>query len=119
MSFATIGAISTIVSLVLYLATRDALGAIGANFVAVSATFVGNTWANARFTAGVRRPQWRLAGAVYVGSLAVTSAALLVVIATGGSRAAEVAVLLVTWMAVAVGRFALVRSHPNPDRHAA
>ncbi len=118
-SFAAIGGISTVVSLVLYLATRDALGAIGANFVAVSATFVGNTWANARFTAGVRRPRWRLAGAVYVGSLAVTSAALLVVIANGGSRAAEVAVLLVTWMAVAVGRFALVRSHPHPDRHAA
>ena len=84
-----------------------------------SATFVGNTWANARFTAGVRRPRWRLAGAVYVGSLAVTSAALLVVIATAGVARAEVAVLLVTWMAVAVGRFALVRSHPHPDRHAA
>jgi putative flippase GtrA len=109
-SFATIGAVSTVVSLVLYLATRNAIGAIGANAVAVSATFVGNAWANARFTAGARRPHWRLAGAIYAGSLAVTSAALLLVTTNAGGRAAEVVVLVVSWMAVAVGRFALVRT---------
>ena len=87
-SFATIGAISTIVSLVLYLADPGrARRGRRERRSRSSATFVGNTWANARFTAGVRRPQWRLVGAVYVGSLAVTSAALLVVIATGGGLA--------------------------------
>jgi len=101
--FATIGTVSTLVSLVLFLLTRDALDAIGANAFAVSATFLGNTWANARFTIGRRRPNWRLAGAVYVGSLAITSAAL---------------VLVVTWLAVAIGRFALLRPHVPAPRHA-
>jgi len=117
--FATIGAVSTLVSLVLFLLTRDALGAIGANACAVSATFVGNTWANARFTVGRRRPSWRLAGAVYAGSLAITSAALVLVAWAGGGVAAEVAVLVVTWLAVAVGRFALLRPHVPEPRPAA
>ena len=42
--------VSTAVSLVLFLLLRGALGPVGANAVAVSATFVANTWANARFT---------------------------------------------------------------------
>ena len=113
--FATIGAVSTVVSLVLFLLARGALGSIGANAFAVSATFVGNTWANARFTVGRRRPNWRIAGAVYAGSLAVTSAALGLVAWAGGGVAAEVAVLVVTWLTVAIGRFALLRPHvPEP-----
>ena len=48
MSFGLIGAASTLVSLVLFLLLRAPLGPIGANFVAVSATFLANTWANAR-----------------------------------------------------------------------
>jgi putative flippase GtrA len=111
--FATIGAVSTAVSLLIYLATRRALGPIGANAVAVSATCVGNAWANARFTSGRRRPQWRAAGALYVGSLAVTSAALALVARAGGGSAAELAVLLVTWIGVAACRFAIVRSVPT------
>jgi putative flippase GtrA len=113
--FAAIGAVSTVLSLLVYLATRGALGPIGANAVAVSATFVGNAWANARFTSGRRRPQWRSAVAIYVGSLAVTSAALALVAFAGGGPAAELAVLVITWMAVAACRFALVRSDPFHD----
>jgi putative flippase GtrA len=112
--FATIGAVSTVVSLVLFLTTRSALGAIGANAFAVSATFLGNTWANARFTVGRRRPNWRLAGAAYVASLAVTSAALGLVALAGGGLVAEVVVLVVTWSTVAIGRFARLRS-PAPE----
>jgi glycosyltransferase involved in cell wall biosynthesis/putative flippase GtrA len=111
--FGTIGAVSTLVSLVLFLLIRSALGAVGANTLAVTATFVGNTWANARFTTGTRRPQWRVAGAIYAGSLAVTSSALLLVNAVGGGLGAEVAVLMVTWMAVAGCRFALMRTLPR------
>src|SRR4029079_9882165 len=73
--FATIGAVSTVVSLVLFLLTRSALGAVGANARDVSAPFVGNTWANARFTTGTRRPQWRVAGAVYARAPPPTRAA--------------------------------------------
>jgi putative flippase GtrA len=112
--FATIGAISTVVSLALYLASRAALGPVGANALAVSATFVANTWANARYTAGVRRPHWRRSAVLYAGSLLVTSAALALVTAVGGGLAAELAVLGVTWTAVAVGRFALQPHPPRP-----
>lgn len=117
-SFATIGAVSTLVSLVLYLLTWNALGAIGANALAVSATFVANTWANARFTIGTRRPRWRSAGAIYLGSLAFTSAALLLVDLAGGSFALQLAVLVITWMVVAGCRFALLRATPRSLRPA-
>jgi glycosyltransferase involved in cell wall biosynthesis len=108
-SFAVIGTVSTFVSLVLFLLTWSALGPVGANALAVSATFVANTWANARITAGRRRPRWRSAVALYAGSLALTSAALLLVELAGGGAALQLAVLVVSWMAVAACRFAALR----------
>ncbi len=101
------------VSLVIYLLTWSALGAIGANALALSATFVANTWANARFTIGTRRPDWRIAGSIYLGSLLFTSVALLVVGLSGGGFGLQLAVLIVTWMAVAGCRFALTRATPS------
>ncbi|MGZ6967305.1 MAG: bifunctional glycosyltransferase family 2/GtrA family protein [Acidimicrobiia bacterium] len=118
-SFAAIGTVSTLVSLVVYLLTWSTLGAVGANALAVSATFVANTWANARFTLGVRRPRWRSAGAIYLGSLALTSAALLLVELAGGGFGLQLAVLVITWTAVAVCRFALVRPTPSFPPNAA
>ena len=112
-SFAAIGTVSTLVSLVLYLLTWSVLGAIGANALAVSATFVANTWANARFTIGTGRPRWRSAAAIYLGSLAFTSAALLLVDLAGGGFALQLAVLVVTWMVVAACRFARLRATPR------
>ena len=47
---------STLVSLALFLLLRGPLGAVAANAVAVSATFLANTWANARITQRVARP---------------------------------------------------------------
>jgi glycosyltransferase involved in cell wall biosynthesis len=117
-SFATIGAVSTLVSLLLYLLTWNALGAVGANALAVSATFVANTWANARFTIGSRRPRWRNAAAIYLGSLAFTSAALLLVDLAGGSFALQLAVLVITWMVVAGCRFVFLRAAPRSLRPA-
>jgi putative flippase GtrA len=109
-SFAAIGTVSTFVSLVLFLLTWSTLGPVGANALAVSATFVANTWANARFTAGIRRPRWRSAVAIYLGSLALTSAALLLAELAGGGAAVQLAVLVVSWMAVAACRFAWLRT---------
>ena len=60
-SFSLIGVASTAVSLVLFLATRDAIGPIAANVVAVTATFVANAWANARYTERRARPRWAAA----------------------------------------------------------
>ncbi len=116
-TFGAIGAVSTLVSLVLFLLTWSTLGPIGANALAVSATFVANTWANARFTVGTRRPRWRSAVAIYLASLAFTSAALLGVVAAGGGFALQLAVLAATWMVVAACRFEVLRSTPSSIQH--
>jgi len=107
-SFGVIGAASTFVSLLLFLVLRGPLGPIGANFVAVSATFLANTWANARITMRVDRPRWSQAFLLYLGSLLLTSAALLVVDALGGGVVAQVLALLVTWTVAAFGRLVLM-----------
>ena len=95
-------------SLVLFLLLRDPVGAIAANVLAVTATFVANTWAHARYTAQRERPNWRRAFGVYVGSLALTSGALAVVDAAGGGLAAQLVVLVVTWSLATAARFYLV-----------
>jgi len=113
-SFGVIGAASTFVSLLLFLVLRGPLGPIGANFVAVSATFLANTWANARITMRVDRPRWSQAFLLYLGSLLLTSAALLVVDALGGGVVAQVLALLVTWTVAAFGRLVLMsREHAS------
>ncbi len=108
--FGLIGAVSTCVSLLLFLMFRAPLGAVVANAIAVTATFVANTWANARFTAHRAEPNWLGALTVYAGALALTSVALLLVGAAGGGLGVELAVLLSTWTLAAVARLALVSS---------
>jgi glycosyltransferase involved in cell wall biosynthesis/putative flippase GtrA len=107
-SFGLIGITSTAVSLVLFLLLQGTVGPVPANAVAVSATFVANTWANARLTMRVARPRWGWAFVLFAGSLALTSAALLLVDALGGGLTAEVLALLATWIAVAVGRLLIM-----------
>jgi glycosyltransferase involved in cell wall biosynthesis len=106
-TFGLIGALSTAVSLVLFLLLRGALGAVGANAIAVSTTFVANTWANARLARRAHRPRWARSFVIYLGSLAVTSVALVAVAAVGGGLAAELLVLAVTWSAATIGRLAV------------
>jgi putative flippase GtrA len=115
-SFAVVGTLSTVASLALFLLTRNALGAVGANALAVSATFLANTWAHARFTARVSRPQWRSAFAVYLGSLALTSVALLAVDAAGGGLAAELVAIGVTYALATVCRLWSLRSSSREVR---
>jgi glycosyltransferase involved in cell wall biosynthesis len=107
--FGLIGSVSTAISLFVFLLTRGMLGAIGANALAVSTTFVANTWANAHFTMQTSRPRWRSACRIYLGSLALTSAALLVVDVAGGGLAAQITALVITWTVATIGRLALVR----------
>ncbi len=107
-SFGAIGALSTVASLVMFLALRTAVGAIVANLLAVTATVAANTWLNARFTYRAARPRWRRATGIYVSALALTSGALLVVGALGGGVVAEVAALCLTWACASVLRFLLL-----------
>ena len=111
-SFAAIGAVSTAISLVLFLGLRDAIGAVLANVVAVTATFVANTWANARFTARRRHAQWRRAFVVYLASIALTSVALVAVDAAIGTTWAQLLALGVTWMLAAFGRLLFLHRTP-------
>jgi glycosyltransferase involved in cell wall biosynthesis len=113
--FGLIGSVSTAVSLLVFLLSRGMLGAIGANALAVSTTFVANTWANAHFTMQTSRPRWRSACRIYLGSLALTSAALLVVDVAGGGLAAQITALVITWTVATIGRLALVR-RPTRER---
>lgn len=107
-SFALIGIVSTVVSLGLFLVLRDPLGAVAANAVAVSATFLGNTWANARLTLRIARPRWREATALYVGSLTLTSVALWAVEGAGGGLGAELVALAITSLIATTVRFVVM-----------
>jgi len=113
-TFGLIGALSTIASLVLFLLLRNPFGAIAANGIAVTATFAANTWLNARFTCRADRPRWKRAIAIYVGAIALTSGALLIVSAAGGGVGAEVVALCLTWAMASLARFVLLgRSTPT------
>ena len=109
-TFGVIGGVSTCVSLLLFLLLHQPLGAVGANAVAVTATFVANTWANARFTARRSHAPWAAALAVYLGALAFTTCALLGVAALGGGSGAEIVALVATWSVASFVRLALVSS---------
>jgi hypothetical protein len=111
-TFACIGGLSTAASLGVFLALVGSLGPVGANAVAVTAMFLGNTWANWRYTVGapVVDGHWLGALTVWLGSLAVTSAALGVVLAAGGGIAAQLVTLAVTWTAATLVRLVLVRT---------
>jgi glycosyltransferase involved in cell wall biosynthesis len=107
-AFALIGVASTSVSLALFLSTHGAIGPVAANIVALTATFVANAWANARYTERRTRPRWVPAFALYFASLAATSIALALVVAVTTSFAAQLAVLVVTWSLAAAARFVLI-----------
>ncbi len=112
-SFAVIGAVSTAVSLLVFLVLRGSLGDVGADVVALTATTVGNTWANRRFTFGPRGPagRWRHYGgatAVYLGGLALSTVALALASLMGGGLVTAAVALAVAWSITAVVRFAVL-----------
>lgn len=110
-TYVMIGIVSTLISLGVFLALRNEIGAIWANFVAFTVTALGNNWANRRWT--FRRSSdedrlWRYltSFAVYVVSLLVTTLALASV---EGNSSLELLMLLVTWGIAAVLRFVVLR----------
>jgi putative flippase GtrA len=122
--FATVGVISTLAYLVLFLALRSVLGAQGANLVALLLTAVANTAANRRFTFGVRGAtgaiRQQCEGLLVFGiGLALTSGALGLLgtlSADPAHRAVEVGVLVSANLLATVVRFVLLRGwvfHPR------
>jgi putative flippase GtrA len=113
--FGLIGAVSTAISVGLFVATRSALGAIGANLVALSATAAANTWANRRYTFARRgrhgrARDYRRGAAVYLGGVALSTAALGVVAAAGAGPVVEVVTLATTWSLTTITRFHFLRT---------
>jgi putative flippase GtrA len=113
--FGTIGAISTLAYLALFLLLRSATGAQPANLLALLVTTVANTAANRRYTFGVRgggHGRHQLQGlAVFVLGLGLTSGALglLALAAADPGRGIELAVLVVANLLATALRFVLLR----------
>ncbi len=115
--FATVGVLSTLAYIVLFLALRGPAGAGAANAVALAITAVGNTAANRWLTFGVRGRsglvrQHLQGAAVFFLTLALTSGALVVLhgIDAAPPRAVELAVLVVASATATVTRYVALRS---------
>ncbi|WFE54399.1 glycosyltransferase [Micromonospora sp. WMMD1155] len=114
--FAAVGVASTLAYLVLFVATRGALGAQPANLLALLVTAVANTAANRRLTFGItgRRHAGRhhVQGLLaFALGLALTSGSLAVLHAVHAvpARPVELAVLVAANLAATVSRFVLLR----------
>ena len=108
--FGLVGAVSTAVSLVLFLLLRPSLGATAAVIIALGATAVGNSWAHRRFSFGRRGRTGLVRHVVASAALAVSGivasvAILSVVSAAGASLALELAALALVWGPVTLLRF--------------
>jgi putative flippase GtrA len=110
----TVGTISTIAFLGLFLLLREPLGALAANVVALIVTAIGNTAANRRFTFGARgasgrRRQWARALAVHGAGLALTTGALLLAqVIDGGTLSTQLCLLAVASVVATALRFVLM-----------
>lgn len=114
--FLAVGGFSTIAFAVLYLLLQQVIAAQVANFVALLVTAVANTWANRRFTFGVRGSRGagrhQLQGlAVFAVAWAITSGSLAVLHLAVPTASAHVELVVLTaanLIATAV-RFVLLR----------
>ncbi|MFZ4812416.1 MAG: glycosyltransferase [Ilumatobacteraceae bacterium] len=114
-TFGAVGAVSTTVSLLLYLLLHSTIHPIWANVIALAATAIGNAWANRRFTFGHRsridRQHHYLASlGMFLTSVVVSSAALALTLWAGGGLLAQSLTLIAAWGLIALVRFALLRS---------
>jgi putative flippase GtrA len=114
--FVTIGAVSTLAYLGLYIALRGMLGPFAANALALLVTAVANTAANRRVTFGIasrsRAVRHQLQGlGVFGVALAVTSASLAILrdLDPHPGRGLEAAVLVGSNLVATVVRFVLFR----------
>jgi glycosyltransferase involved in cell wall biosynthesis len=115
--FVSVGVASTVAYVVLYLLLHGAMGAVGANALALALTAVGNTAANRRLTFGVRGRadvlRHHARGAlVYVLTLGLTTASLASLHGIDASppRGVELAVLVAASALATVSRYVALRS---------
>jgi putative flippase GtrA len=123
--FAAIGAVSTLVYLLLFVLLHIAAGAQLANFLALALTAVGNTAANRRLTFGIRgrtgaaRHQFQGFGIFLLG-LAITSGSLALLHLSNPepSNLMEITVLVLANLVATAVRFLLLRGWVFRDRSA-
>jgi putative flippase GtrA len=111
-TFALIGAVATAVSLGIFVLLRNPIGAVWANVIGFSATVLGNSWANRRWTFRPRRDsgRWRrrlLTLALLALSLVATS---IVVAVIDDDPTRQLVVLALTWIVAAIVRFVALRA---------
>ncbi len=114
--FAAVGVLSTAAFALLYLVLQAVMAAQAANFVALLLTTLANTWANRRFTFGVRgRPgavRHQFQGLIVFGiAWAMTSGSLVLlnVAAPNAPAQVELIVLTIANLLATLVRFALLR----------
>jgi putative flippase GtrA len=115
--FAVVGVASTLAYALLYLGLEHVLTPQAANFVALLITAVANTWANRRFTFGVRGPTRAVThqaqGLVVFGiAWAITSGSLIMLHAVkpNASSGVELLVLTAANLVATALRFVLLRA---------
>lgn len=117
--FAMVGAVSTAVSLLLFISLRERIGSVWAVIVCLAVTNSGNAWAHRRWTLGRRHgPHGQIGrighgiSSMAVGAVGIVLSALAVwaVDRRGGSLASELAALAVAWTATSAARYALISS---------
>ncbi|MEU3370773.1 glycosyltransferase [Streptomyces sp. NPDC006660] len=121
--FCVVGALSTLLYLLLYAAARTVAGPQLANATALLLSTLANTAANRRLTFGVRgrdrAVRHQAQGlAVFAIALALTGGSLAALDAAhaGAAHSTEVAVLVAANLAATVLRFLLLRAWVFPDR---
>lgn len=107
-TLASIGALSTLVSLAVYLVLRTPLGPVPANLVALAANFAAGAWVLARSTLGRRQVRWVRVMALFSGGAVVSSAALLLASASGAGSGVDLVVALTSWIATSTVRLAML-----------
>jgi len=113
--FAGVGVISTLGYLLLFLAWRPLLGAIGANAVAMAIATLFNTAVHRKLSCAAdgrahRGHLFAVAGSLYVVSLACTTLGLMVAQSLApGALVPELVAITVANLAAAILRFALLR----------
>jgi glycosyltransferase involved in cell wall biosynthesis len=115
--FLLVGVLSTLAYALIYIALHGALGALGANFVALAVTAVANTAANRHFTFGVRGREGlarhHVKGAlVFVLTVLLTSGALGVLHGLDATphRAVELAVLVAASLTATITRYVALKT---------
>jgi glycosyltransferase involved in cell wall biosynthesis len=118
-TFAGIGALSTLASLVVFLLLRPVLGPVAAVMLALVATSFANGWAHRRWSfarrgrAGLAR-HLATTTLVTVAGIALSVAAIVLVDSAGGGLLAELFALAVAWSLATALRFGLLSSRSRP-----